>query len=414
MEAKCILDEVYDYLGRFIVYPSNHARIIHTLWIAHTHLIEAFDYTPRLCILSAEKRSGKSTLVKLTKVLSQKGEAFVNPSPASIYSIIEERQNENPACVPTLCIDEQDRLWAKKETSDIVAILDQGFERDNDGVPRVRQDSRSKKRHIERFNTFCPVLLAGIENSNIPDTILDRSVVIRMKRRVVSEPIERFKTRYKAEARELRERISQWAQENMGAAKDVVPAISEDLDDRYADICEPLFIVTELIGLAHLTRWKTYVRDAIGSYAQKRVDEESSRGILWLKEVRHIIGDKKRIFKQEILKELEIRLDMHRNTVNALFRKFDIPKEHSIQIRTKDGDKIERGWYAYEWRDVFSRYLNIDKSKAKSIKVDMGPKPMAAHEGNHKLLRNIREFFHLKEDDVITYEMFQDYVNKPA
>lgn len=413
-----ILDDVYDYLGRFIVYPNDHARVIHTLWIVHTHLIDAFDYTPRLCILSAEKRSGKSTLVKLTKVLSQKGEAFVNPSPASIYSIIEERQNEEPPCVPTLCIDEQDRLWTKKETADIIAILDQGFERDNDGVPRVRQDSRTQKRTIDRFNTFCPVLLAGIENSNIPETILDRSVVIRMKRRISSEPIERFRTRYKTSAVELRHKIEDWAKENVEKVKSVIPVIPSDIDDRYADICEPLFAITELVtdvtDVTVVTRWKEALINAINSYASKRVDEEPSRNILWLMEVKSIIGDRDRVFKQEVVRELEDRLSMTRNIINALLRKFEIPKDKPIRII----DKTERGWYSSDWADVFSRYLVTEipavttVTTVTSVTNDKESEAMATHEGNQRVLRNIREFFHLNDNDPIPIELYHEYVEK--
>ena len=44
----------------FVAYPSEHALVAHVLWIAHTHLIEYFDTTPRLAFMSAEKASGKT------------------------------------------------------------------------------------------------------------------------------------------------------------------------------------------------------------------------------------------------------------------------------------------------------------------------------------------------------------------
>lgn len=42
------LDEVHAFLGRFVAYPSEHAHVAHTLWIAHTHLMEAWESTPRI------------------------------------------------------------------------------------------------------------------------------------------------------------------------------------------------------------------------------------------------------------------------------------------------------------------------------------------------------------------------------
>src|SRR5215469_13636037 len=111
---KHILDKIYDYLGRFIVYPGEQARVAHVLWIAHTHLIDAFNYTPRLAVLSAEKQSGKTRLLELTQLLARNPYSFVSPSPASLYTLIETE-----TITPTILIDEVDRLYEKKDTSEI-------------------------------------------------------------------------------------------------------------------------------------------------------------------------------------------------------------------------------------------------------------------------------------------------------
>jgi hypothetical protein len=31
-----LLNDVHAFLGRFVAYPSGHAQVAHTLWIAHT------------------------------------------------------------------------------------------------------------------------------------------------------------------------------------------------------------------------------------------------------------------------------------------------------------------------------------------------------------------------------------------
>ena len=38
-QGELILKAVYEFLGCFVVYPSEHARVAHVLWIAHTHLM---------------------------------------------------------------------------------------------------------------------------------------------------------------------------------------------------------------------------------------------------------------------------------------------------------------------------------------------------------------------------------------
>jgi hypothetical protein len=38
-EGAALLADVQNFLSRFIAYPSEHAKIAHTLWIAHAQLI---------------------------------------------------------------------------------------------------------------------------------------------------------------------------------------------------------------------------------------------------------------------------------------------------------------------------------------------------------------------------------------
>jgi hypothetical protein len=55
-----LLQEVHDFLGRFVIYPSEATHVAHTLWIAHTYFMDHWDSTPRIAFLSPEPGSGKS------------------------------------------------------------------------------------------------------------------------------------------------------------------------------------------------------------------------------------------------------------------------------------------------------------------------------------------------------------------
>jgi len=59
-QGATILDDVHKFLKRFIVYPSDHAHVAHVLWIAHAHLMSAWESTPRIAFLSPEPGSGKT------------------------------------------------------------------------------------------------------------------------------------------------------------------------------------------------------------------------------------------------------------------------------------------------------------------------------------------------------------------
>src|SRR5262249_36054148 len=55
-----ILDDVHAFLGRFVIYPSKEAHDAHALWNAHTHVMDAWESTPRIAFLSPEPASGKT------------------------------------------------------------------------------------------------------------------------------------------------------------------------------------------------------------------------------------------------------------------------------------------------------------------------------------------------------------------
>ena len=65
-EGAAILNDVRAFLSRFIAYPSEHAKIAHVLWTAHTHLMDAWESTPRIAFLSPEPGSGKTRAISST------------------------------------------------------------------------------------------------------------------------------------------------------------------------------------------------------------------------------------------------------------------------------------------------------------------------------------------------------------
>ena len=58
LDGDAILNDVYAFLGRFISYPSLHARSAHALWIAHTHMMDCWDINAqdRLQVAGTGKR----------------------------------------------------------------------------------------------------------------------------------------------------------------------------------------------------------------------------------------------------------------------------------------------------------------------------------------------------------------------
>src|SRR5262249_39376618 len=97
----------------------------------------------------------------------------------------------------------------------------------------------------EECATFAMVALAGI--GDLPDTITDRAVIIRMRRRGPGESVSAFRTRRDAPPlHDLRGQLAGWAESQLDKLRDAVPEMP--LDDRAADNWEPLVAVADAAG----------------------------------------------------------------------------------------------------------------------------------------------------------------------
>src|SRR5262249_39775414 len=153
--------------------------IAHTLWIGHTHAMEAWDSTPRIAFLSPEPGSGKSRALETSELLVPNPVEAVNVTPAYIF-----RKVGSPDGRPTILFDEVDTVFGPKagEHEEIRGFLNAGHRKR--GVAG-RCVVRGKEVFTEEIPAYSAVALAGL--GNLPDTILSRSVVVRMRRRAPDE-----------------------------------------------------------------------------------------------------------------------------------------------------------------------------------------------------------------------------------
>ena len=162
MELPNMLDDVRGFLNRYIVFSSEAQATAITLWVAHTWVIEAFDYSPYLHISSPTKRCGKSRLFDCLSLLCRKPWPVIGVTEAVLFRKIEKD-------APTLLLDESDTIFGPKldETKEgIRALLNAGFER-RATVPRCVGPNHT----LTEFRVFCPKALAGI--GKLPDTVAE-------------------------------------------------------------------------------------------------------------------------------------------------------------------------------------------------------------------------------------------------
>src|SRR4051794_18478384 len=120
-----LLDQVETFLGRFVIYPDDHSRVAHVLWIVHTFLMPYWDSTPRIAFLSAEPNSGKTRALEVTEHLVINATHAVNVSPAYLFRKI----GDDLPCV--LLFDEIDTVFGAKarENEDIRGLINAGHRR---------------------------------------------------------------------------------------------------------------------------------------------------------------------------------------------------------------------------------------------------------------------------------------------
>jgi hypothetical protein len=72
------------------------------LWVVHAHAIDAFDYSPGLALVSAEKQSGKTRCLEVIATMARLPIQTESIQPGcSIQGVIEAEQ-------PTVLMDEAD------------------------------------------------------------------------------------------------------------------------------------------------------------------------------------------------------------------------------------------------------------------------------------------------------------------
>jgi hypothetical protein len=236
-DGAAVLAELLAVLNRYVILPSADAAAAVVLWIAATHAQDAWACAPRLVIRAPEKRCGKSRLLDIVEGTCHNPLITVNASPPAVYRSIGADTR------PTILLDEADTVFGGKNAEsneDLRGLLNAGHQRNR---PALRYDAST--RTVEKIPTFAMAALAGI--GAMPDTIEDRAVVIRMRRRAPGEHVAPFRhKRDRPALTTIAAALSGWLAPQVADLEKATPAMP--LEDRAADTWEPLIVVADLAG----------------------------------------------------------------------------------------------------------------------------------------------------------------------
>jgi hypothetical protein len=343
------LNEVAAFVLRFVVLTVAQADVI-ALWVLHTWAFEAAEVTPFLAITSPEKRCGKTRLMEVLELIVRAPWRAVLPSEAVLYRKIERDR-------PTLLLDETDAIFAKGSNYEALrSLLNAGNRR---GVTVDRATEKGKD--LQGFSVFCPKALAGI--GELPGTVADRAIPIRLNRRAPSEEVARFYYReVKQEAENVRRRIETWAAGALVNLRDARPVRLHGVDDRAAEGSEPLLGIADMAG----KEWSARARQSLIEVYRSKPDDQSL-GVSLLADCRTIFDDRldeDRLSSADLNAALvaieespwaEINRGKPLN-VRRLARLLNPFGIASGSIRLPDGS-TPKGYYRAAFRDAWSRFL---------------------------------------------------------
>jgi hypothetical protein len=344
-QGAALLDQLHDALTRFVILPNPHTTDAVVLWIAATHAQPAWAHAPRMVIRGPQKRCGKSRLLDVVEATCREPFISVNASSAAVYRSI----SNDP---PTMLVDEADTIFGPKAdgNEDLRGLLNAGHQRNR---PAKRYDAAANR--VESIPTFAMAALAGI--GAMPDTIEDRAVIVRMRRRAPGETVDPYRYRRdRPGLLHLAQQLTDWLRADMSALEAAEPNMP--LEDRAADTWEPLIIVADHAG----GDWPQRARDAaVQLVAEAEDNDQGTTGTRLLTDCRTAFGDQPAISTADLLRHLNADpeapwRDFGNGGLNAaklgkLLAEFEI-KSANIRFASTQA----KGYRRADFEDAWTRY----------------------------------------------------------
>lgn len=341
VDGAALLDEIAANITRHVVLDDVAAV---ALWVVHAFCPEVSQITPRLAVLSPTKGCGKTTLLDVLEQSTARSLPVSNVTAAALFRFVEKYR-------PVLLIDEGDSFVNNND--ELRGVLNAGHKWNGKVIRCVGDDNEPRAFHV-----FAPIALAMIGLP--PPTIMDRSIVIAMRRRAAAERVERFRADRVEHLTSAARRAARWAEDNKEQLRRCDPDIPTSLlSDRAADNWRPLLAIADLAGGNWPERARRCAIQMAGGY-----DEQSAREML--------LADIKTLFErlnvdalpsQQLVDEL-VKLEerpwpewrrgkpLTTRQLASLLRSF-----HVVPGNIRIGDKVPKGYRRDQFEDAFARYI---------------------------------------------------------
>lgn len=340
-----LLDDLRSLFTRYLVLPRGGAEAA-ALWTVFTHAHDAFSISPILGVTAPQKGSGKTTLLTVLGAVVRRPLSVSNISSAGVFRVTHRYG-------ATLLIDEADTFLDVGEGS-LRGVLNSGHQRH--GAQTVRMRRRQGDYEPEVFSTWAPKAIAMI--GDLPATLADRAVSIRMLRAKASEHVKHLRLDRLTELEPFRRRASTWAANNLETLKNHDPILPDGLVNRPADNWRPLLGIADIAG----GDWPGLARGAAVQLTRELRSRDLSEQVILLSDLRSLFHStgKTRLTSREIVDSLARRDDRPwsewhygKPMTQAQLARLLSP----FEIRPKMLAAGQRGYELRVCEDIFERYL---------------------------------------------------------
>jgi hypothetical protein len=245
------------------------------LWVAMTYVMEHLEIAPMVYVTSPEPMCGKSTVMKLLKVFSFRAEMVSKITPAAIYRLIERDQ-------PTLVFDEADRFL--RGNDELNGIINAGHARFEANVIISKKLADGNYEAV-KFPVWCAKAIAGIGKQD--DTLTSRSIVISLRRKLVSETVKPIRFTLYQEYEFIRESLAAWAANFEPINEQEMEPFLKANSDRGTDNWLPLGIIAKRIN----PEWVQRVQAALDTIEERQSDGLQSPGVQLLSDVQNVVSE---------------------------------------------------------------------------------------------------------------------------
>lgn len=350
VDGKALVTEIQSVIRSHVILSAHEALTV-AFWVILSYVFRAFRVCPRLLVSSPEKRCGKTTLLETLQALCFRGLAAANISAASLFRGLE-------AWSPSLLIDEADTFLQGND--ELRGILNSGHTKSTAYVIRTVGDEHEPK----LFPTFAPIAIGMIKRP--PDTLLDRSLVIRLHRKLGTDPVTALPLEAEQEYLPIRQKCLRWAEDNfdqLQGDKELTPA--DINNDRARDNWIPLTAIASQCG---------FLADAQTACRQLTLKDDDSLTVELLADIQQIFREenKEKLPSKVLVKKL-ISMEerpweeyqrgkpLTQNRLAQLLKDFDV---HTRQAKV--GAKNLKHYFRVDLEPLFERYLKKESTLAPS------------------------------------------------